>query len=120
MARDLNTLRRISPDLSNVYVEVPYQGLTFTVVKATLTLPKSGRPLIGEGISRRSFVDRQNGDTGFNIAVRRALEALDKKLGGQMDLLVIGLKVKQICFTLSCPSLFKDKCRSSRRMVWME
>jgi len=36
--------------------------------------------LIGEGVSRRSFVDRQNGDTGFNIAVRRALEALDKKL----------------------------------------
>jgi len=80
LARDLSTLKKISPDLSDVNVEIPYQGITFTIAKATLTLPRSGRSLIGEGVSRRSFTDRPNGDTGFNVAVHRALEALDKKL----------------------------------------
>ena len=80
LGEGFGALKSVTPDLSNVFVEVPYEGVTFTLAKATLTLPKSGRKLVGEGISRKSCIDRENGYTGFNLAIERALESLDKKL----------------------------------------
>lgn len=79
LAKNLSFLKKVSPDLSNVCVRIPYQGVTFTIAKATLELG-NGKKLTGEGVSRRSFIDKSNNDVGFNIAVSRALEALDKKL----------------------------------------
>ncbi len=80
LAEGLQALKAVSPDLSRVTVEVPYEGISFTVAKATLILPKSERTLVGEGVSKRACFDRENGYTGFNLAVERALEAVDKKL----------------------------------------
>lgn len=78
LARNLVTLKRLSPTLDTVNVEIKYEGSTFTVVKATLHLPK--RDLVGEGIARRSHVDPPDAGRAFNIAAKRALESIDKQL----------------------------------------
>ena len=80
LAKGCEALKLITPDFTRVTVEVPYEGITFTVAKATLVLPKSENIVISEGVSRRSCIDRANNYTGFNLAVKRALESLDKKL----------------------------------------
>jgi hypothetical protein len=79
-ARRLNFLLGVTPDLRAVTVRLPYRGVTFTIARATLTFPKSGRNLVGEGLSRRSFSDKNDPDRAFNRSVSRALESLDKKL----------------------------------------
>jgi len=80
LAKEFRTLLQVSNNLESVDTEVGFQGVAFTVVVATLTLPKTGRQIIGEGVTKKSFIDKNNEDCGWNIAAKRALEALDKKL----------------------------------------
>ena len=79
LARNLCTLKRVSQEFSLITCEIAYQGQTFTVAKATLTLPK-GKTIVGEGIARKSHQDNHNEDCGYNIAVKRSLESIDKQL----------------------------------------
>jgi hypothetical protein len=56
-------------------------GYHYTVVRASLIyntgLP--GRIMFAEGVSRRSYRDKDNMEVGFRIAQARALDALYKK-----------------------------------------
>lgn len=79
LASKFNTLLKVSPNLESVKVVVPFQGQTFTVATAELTLP-DGKVMIGEGVSRKSTNDLVDPNVGKNKATKRALESLDKQL----------------------------------------
>lgn len=72
-------LREVDKVLDRVKERLVYQG-TFTLVTVSLDLGK--RNIVGEGISRKSLGCKEvyRPETGYNEALGRALEALDKKL----------------------------------------
>lgn len=73
----------VGPLLGTVDVSIPYEGITFTVAKVTITLGSENKTktMVGEGIARKSFDDPYwRPQTARNLATERALEALDKKL----------------------------------------
>ena len=66
-------------------VEIVYTGYSFVVAQATATkTTKTGKEIIiiGEGISRRSYLDYPNPAQGSTIATGRALKALALKVCG--------------------------------------
>ena len=79
LARHMDTLKRVSQDFSLLTCEIAFQGQTFTVARATLTFPK-GKELVGEGVARKSYQDNPDEGCGYNIAVKRALESIEKQL----------------------------------------
>ena len=65
--------------LKKVKPEIVYQGETFTVAKAAVSINRK-RKITGEGIARLSSKDKMNPEIGKNIAISRATKALVKKL----------------------------------------
>lgn len=65
--------------VKNVEIIQTVVGKTFTFVQVRDRI--SGR--FGEGVARKSFIDRRDETIGINMATGRALKALDLKLAGK-------------------------------------
>ena len=63
-------------------VEIVYQGITFTIARATI---ENGgkKKIVAEGVARRSFRDPLDKERGADIAFGRALKALERKYRGE-------------------------------------
>jgi len=85
LAKGLQAIYRVKPNLSDITLNIMYSGEAFTLAVATITIPNSSgnksKVIIGEGICKRGFEDDKSDEIrSYNIAGSRALEAIDKKL----------------------------------------
>ncbi len=69
-------------ELFNIQTEVVFQDRIFTIAKAVTKLA-NGRVIVGEGLARRSYLDRYTSEMGKIISTGRAVKALKKKLDGK-------------------------------------
>lgn len=67
--------------LDNPKEEIVYHGNRFTVARVTGEV--EGKHFVGEGVSRRSYLDRQNENLARSIAIGRARKAILMKLSGK-------------------------------------
>jgi hypothetical protein len=73
-------MQKFGFDSDKIREELVYQGVTFTLVIITYNNGDNKPPILAEGVSRRSILDKFDPELGHSIATGRALKALKKKL----------------------------------------
>lgn len=72
----------------SVYLSTPFAGDTYTITVAVITKSLEDRSILvsrGEGIARRSVLDKQDLSRGVEISTGRALKAAWLKIHGKRE-----------------------------------